>query len=108
MRAAEQSLWMRLGVRVEQMTTSERDIVAFDDDDETDDAEASIVAQRIPETVTGTVQWAKLRRVHLKAEKIMVLAAASSELSLNSTPLLARMPTLQPQMRAKPQTSVVP
>ena len=38
----------------------------------------------------------------------LMKCAAFSELSLNSTPLLPRMPTLQPQMRAKPQTSVVP
>lgn len=83
-RAAELSLWMRLGVRVETMTTSERTILALDDDDETSDAEAGLVAQRLPETVPGTIQNMKIRRMQLHAEKLLVLAAASNELSEDS------------------------
>jgi HK97 family phage major capsid protein len=80
-RAAEDSLWLRLGCRIETMTSSERLILAFDDDDETDDAEASIIAERRPETVANTTaQEVKLRGITLKASKLMVLARVSNEL----------------------------
>lgn len=90
-RAGEQSLWMRLGARVERMTSHERLITALDDDDETADALASIVAEDTPESVAGTVQWAKVRQVRLVADKLMVLARVTNELGEDAPDYLSAL-----------------
>ena len=85
-RAAEASVFLRIGVRLEPMRSEERTIVALDDDDETEDAEANVKAKWKKEAGTATAQIVKLRQVVLHAHKLMVLATTSSELSDDAGP----------------------
>jgi HK97 family phage major capsid protein len=80
-RAAEQSVWFRIGVRVEMMTSDSKTIPALDDDDETSDAEAALAAAWTAEGVDQTPQVMRLRAVTLSAKKLMIVAAGSGELA---------------------------
>ena len=79
-RALEASVWVRAGCRVEPMLTDEKVIAAWDDSDETNDAEAAVVAHWTSESETMTPQVARMRAVTLHAKKLTCLAACSSEL----------------------------
>lgn len=79
-RAVEQSVWLRIGARLEPMVSEEKLVNALQDDDETDDAEATLKAAWTEETGTATEQLMKVRQVKLTARKLMVVAAASNEL----------------------------
>ncbi len=80
MRAAEESVFVRIGASVVPMISDERVVPALDDDDETDDAEATLQAEWKPEASEADAQLVKLRQARLKAAKLLVLAAASNEL----------------------------
>jgi HK97 family phage major capsid protein len=81
-RAVEESVFARIGARVEEMKSDEKTIVALDDDDETGDAEAGLTSAWTGETAdAGTPQVMAIRAVTLKAHKLMVLAAVSNELA---------------------------
>ncbi len=80
-RAAEGSVWLRIGARFEPMTTSEKIVNAVDDDDETDDAEATLKAEWKGEEDEADAQVMTVRQVTLHARKLLVLAAASNELA---------------------------
>lgn len=79
-RAAEESIWMRIGCRVELMASEERTISALADDDESSDAAAALTAAWTSEGATATAQAMKMRQLTLHARKLMVLAACSNEL----------------------------
>jgi HK97 family phage major capsid protein len=79
-RAAEESVFIRIGAAVVPMLSDERIVPALDDDDETDDAEATLVAEWKGEATEADAQLVKLRQAKLKAHKLLVLAAASNEL----------------------------
>jgi HK97 family phage major capsid protein len=79
-RAAESSIFMRIGARVEPMSSSELLVNALDDDDETGDAEANVTAGWTAEGEDQSAQTVKFRQVRLTAAKLTVLAAASNEL----------------------------
>lgn len=87
-RAVEESVWLRVGARLEVMTSEEKIINALDDSDETDDAEATLKAAWTDEGGTATEQLVKVRQVKLKARKLLVLAAASNELVEDGTDYL--------------------
>jgi HK97 family phage major capsid protein len=78
-RAAEESLWLRLGARIEPMTQPDKTFIAFDDDDETNDAEAGMTPGFGTEGVAPTAQEARLRRVKLHADTHTILAKCSIE-----------------------------
>jgi HK97 family phage major capsid protein len=80
-RAIEESVWLRIGARLEPMTSEEKLVVALDDDDESVDQEANLKANWKAEGAAATPQLMKIRQVRLRANKLMVLAATSSELS---------------------------
>jgi len=83
-RAVEASVWLRIGARLETMASDELVVNAFDDSDETDDAEATIKAAWTDEASEASAQTVKFRQVTLKARKLLVLAAASNELAEDS------------------------
>jgi HK97 family phage major capsid protein len=79
-RAAEESVWMRIGARVETMISDTRRVVALDDDDESGDHEANLKAEWVAEGSTATPQMMLIREVMLHANKLLVYAACSNEL----------------------------
>ena len=86
MRAIEESVWARIGARVEPMASEERIVTGLDDDDETLDAEANLKADWSAEGALAAGQVMKLRRLRLRANKLMVLAVTTSELAEDATP----------------------
>ena len=80
-RAVEESVWLRIGARLEPMNSETKIINALDDYDESEDAEATLKADWQAEATEATAQVMKLRRVELHARKLVVLAAASNELA---------------------------
>jgi HK97 family phage major capsid protein len=94
-RAAEESLWLRLGARIEPMTGPDKTFVAFDDDDETNGAEAGMTPQFGSEGVAPTAQEAKLRRVKLHADTHTILTKVGIELDEDAPDF---MPALEAAM----------
>jgi HK97 family phage major capsid protein len=80
LRAVEGSVWLRIGARLEPMTSNEKVVTALDDDDETGDAEATLKAEWTPEAGAANTQVMKLRQMTLTAHKLLILAAISNEL----------------------------
>ncbi|MBN2372079.1 MAG: phage major capsid protein [Vicinamibacteria bacterium] len=79
-RTAEQSLWLRIGARLESMVSSELKIAALDDSTDVDDEVAALKAGWTGEGVASSAQTLKLRRVDLHAGKLVVYASATNEL----------------------------
>jgi HK97 family phage major capsid protein len=80
-RAAQESVFARIGARVETMISSSKTITALADDDESSDAEATLTAAWTAEYSEASVQLMKLRAVEIHALKLMVLCAVTNELS---------------------------
>jgi HK97 family phage major capsid protein len=95
-RGAESSLWIRAGWRVEIMRSNEKVIDAVDDSDETNDAEAGLIAEWTAEAAEATGQVLLMRRVTLHAYKTMVLCPVSNELSEDAR--ADYLPTLEAEM----------
>jgi HK97 family phage major capsid protein len=83
-RAAESSVFFRIGTRVETMTSDTKRVIALDDDDESSDGEAGLAAAWTGENTTATAQVMKVRQVVLQAKKLLVVAATSNELGEDS------------------------
>ncbi len=90
-RAAEESVFVRIGANVVPMASDERIVPCLDDDDETDDAEATLQAEWKPEASEADAQLVKLRQARLKAAKLLVLAAASNELGEDAPHYIAAL-----------------
>lgn len=90
-RAVEESVWLRIGVRLQPMNSDETIVNAVDDADETDDLEASIKAEWKDEASEGTAQIVKFRQCTLKARKLLVIASASNELAEDSPQYVAAL-----------------
>lgn len=82
-RAFEQALVVRCGVPVYGMKSNELDVAALADHDESTGI-AGLLAAWSPEASSSTAQALQLRRVHLTAHKLLVLASFSSELNEDS------------------------
>jgi HK97 family phage major capsid protein len=80
-RAIEESVWLRIGVRLVPMASDETAVNALADEDETNDAEAGLIAGWTNEAEESDAQIMKMRRVVLKSKKLVVLAACSNELA---------------------------
>ena len=97
-RAVEESVWLRIGARLEPMTSEELIVNGLDDDDETDDAEATLKADWTEENAEASAQLMKVRQVTLHARKLLVLAACSNELAEDAP---RTSPPCRPRCRAR-------
>jgi HK97 family phage major capsid protein len=80
-RAFEQSVAFRCGVPIYPMKSGELTVTALADHDASSGAVAGLLAAWSPEASTATAQALQLRRLHLVARKLLILASFSSELS---------------------------
>lgn len=86
MRAAQESLFLRLGAQLHVMQSDELRVVALDDDLETGDAESGLTAGWTGEGVDLTSQAIQIRGVTLRPSKLVVLVSLSNELAEDSIP----------------------
>ena len=100
-RSLEQSVYVRAGCRIEPMISDQKLIPAWDDADETNDAEAAIVAHWTSEAEAMTPQVARMRAIELRAKKLSCIAAASAELAEDAPDFLPALETVLSNAIAK-------
>lgn len=80
-RAAEGSVFFRIGARIETMISDTKIVVALDDDDESSDKEAGLTAGWTAEAGDPASQTMLIRQVELHAKKLQINAVVPNELA---------------------------